>query len=330
MMQYTSILALAGLISLSVAGSASAQVVFPESPAHLVAMLDDDALEMDPAYRAFMREAVSYVLSREADADDKPYTEAVQGWLQSEIGYDARALQMFRSAMVTSMTVSGPIDLYLLMGQSNMVGVTESGDYHGPDETIRAALQAVTTDRTVVTLNCALSGSFLAWWEPHVPWFTDPFVEDRLRHNLTRACIESARSFTNIEGDRAHIRGIFFYQGESDVLLAANFDSAFYVDSWPERYAEIVDFLRIEFGDVPAVHAQIAVYDHPDPLVQGYWAQLQSRQVEVPSIVPRSAMIVTSDLTTHDGVHLDVASQIVAGERFAQAMIGLLNECSAP
>lgn len=303
------------------AAPAAAQVSFPQTPAELVAMLEDDALETDEAHRAFVLEAVRYVAAREAGEATRPYTDAVQAWFSAELASDGRASHMFATSLMAALTIDEPIDLYLLMGQSNMVGLTESGGYNGPDPEIRAALQAATPDRTVVTLNCALSASFLANWEPQTVSFND--LGGKLRHNLTKTCIESARGIANTAGERAKIRGLFFYQGESDVSLAYMFETPDPIDTWPARYAAVIDFLRIEFGEVPAVHARIAVNGNPDPQLQAYWSLMQQRQAEAVALVPNSASIATADLAVHDGIHLDDASQAIAGQRFADAMLSL-------
>jgi hypothetical protein len=145
-----------------------------------------------------------------------------------------------------------------------------------------------------------------------------------LRHSLLRECIEFVRGVKDKSGRRARIRGWFFHQGEADAGWANTFNNPSFATNWPARYRQIVEFVRDEFGDIPVVHAQIGTSSSTDPRAQSFWKMVQDAQATVTSQVSRSAMIVTKDLPTHDGLHLNDAAQAVAGQRFATAMISLL------
>lgn len=310
---------LAGLFT---ATAALAQVVFPHSPAELVAMASANEYLTNLDHRAFIRQAMQYALAREASATSKPYTTAIGSWLTATVNSDGRQQHMF-FAQLGAGAQAGPIDLYILAGQSNMVGITESGGYNGPDPEIRTLLQARTTGRTVVTLNCALGATAISDWLPSTISFRH-VLDNKLRHNLTRDCVEAARGIKDRSGRRARIRGLFFHQGEADASWANALDTPSFATNWPGRYRQVVDCFRDEFGDIPAVHAQIGTTNSTDPKVQSYWKMVQDAQATVTGQLPRSAMIVTKDLATHDGLHLNNASQATAGARFAAAMIPLL------
>jgi hypothetical protein len=307
---------------LAMASPVAAQVAFPQSPADLVAMANSDLYLKDLDQRAFVQKAMAFAVARETNASSKPYTTAIQSWLSNVLNNDGRIQHMFGEQLAAT-TITDPIDLYILAGQSNMVGLTESGGYNGPDPEIRAALQARTPGRRVVTLNCAFSATSSYDWVPSSTSFTHLLLQ-KLYFNPARECVEFARGIKNKNGKRARIRGVFFYQGEADVNWALYFKSDAVVTSWPDRYREIIDFWRDEFGEIPAVHAQIATTSDPSPETQHYWKLLQDTQAAVPSHLSRSAVIVTKDLQVRDGVHLNDASQAIAGQRFATAMIGLL------
>jgi hypothetical protein len=72
------------------------------------------------------------------------------------------------------------------------------------------------------------------------------------------------------------------------------------------------------------VHAQLASSGNTDPVAQQYWARMQQAQGAALNGMTRASMIVTKDLQTHDGLHLNDASQAIAGQRFASAMLSLL------
>src|SRR5258706_10443480 len=120
-----------GLVTLAVtnfalARAAVAQVAFPQSPAELVAMASANEYSTNLQHRAFVQKSMEYALTREASASSKPYTNAIQAWLVNMLNSDGRELHMFGEQLAAG-TVTAPIDLYLLAGQSNMVGLTESG-----------------------------------------------------------------------------------------------------------------------------------------------------------------------------------------------------------
>lgn len=85
-----------------------------------------------------------------------------------ELSEDHHYRHLFTRALTTALTVSEPFDIYLLMGQSNMY-------LHGQGTEFKAAIQSFTDavtqtmgggDRTVVTINCAVSGVPILWWDP--------------------------------------------------------------------------------------------------------------------------------------------------------------------
>jgi hypothetical protein len=290
----------------------------------------------------------------------------------ARLGEDSHYRTLFNLALGTAWSVQKPMDIYLLMGQSNMT-------LHGDGPVLKAALQSWTDaltqalgwpSRQVVTFNCSLPGSPILLWDPqpsplygrstcetsstvtrclHPPTgcttpklcscdsglldfcsdgvsFIDaqrggggysPYLNGDVldRYNLTRQCLETATTMRNAAGQTGAIRGMFWYQGESDTGNSAT------VSTWAQSYENVVQFVRTTVGgNIPAVHAQIRGDANSTPL----WQQLQVEQRLVAQDITNSAFVCTNDFNTVDGVHIDSAAHQVLGQRFGDAMLHLI------
>eukprot|EP01022_Parablepharisma_sp_SALTPOND_P017733 TRINITY_DN2883_c0_g2_i1.p1 TRINITY_DN2883_c0_g2~~TRINITY_DN2883_c0_g2_i1.p1 ORF type:complete len:304 (+),score=110.65 TRINITY_DN2883_c0_g2_i1:765-1676(+) len=240
--------------------------------------------------------------------------------------------------------------LFLLAGQSNMSGRGELGrlppgfpsqrsriavfnnayQWCGPDEPLDSAVgqkDACSTDTAagvgpgaafaqalaelmpsarVGLVPCAKGASSLRRWAPV-----------HQRDTLYGSCLARARAASA----RGKVRGVLFYQGESDAHSRAA------VRAWPLRFAELVAAWRRDLGNplLPVVYCQIGslgpeLRDRPR---YRYWDLLKQRQAAVS--IPGVAMVRTDDLPLKpDGLHLSTAGQLILGRRLAQAMHRLL------
>jgi hypothetical protein len=324
---------LAALVAAALAPAvASAQVALPATPSDLISMANATEYKSNLAHRAFVNKTMDYVKAKESTLSSKPFTDAIQNWFFGRYANEGQFRNLVDQQVAASNT-SLPIDLYLLMGQSNMVGVTETyPPRRGPDLEIQSDIQAAAgSGRKVATLNCAVSGTHMAFWHPDTVSLSAPLIP--LMHNPMRECVEVARSIRNTLGKGARIKGVFFYQGESDAIAALGTDTiSNQINTWPQRYIDMVEFLRTEFGDVPAVHAQLAAWDSSNGATQANWTSMQSKQATVTSSLTKSAMITTNNLALvpptqaiPQKIHLTNKSQCIAGHLFATAMLNLMN-----
>lgn len=125
-----------------------------------------------------------------------------------------------------------------------------------------------------------------------------------------------------IASNTGSIRGIIIYHGESDTK---NSQMAFL---WKEHFVDLVRCLRYDLGNesLPVVFAQLATVSDSRRARKehGYaaWDLLKSIQAEIKEC--NVAMVQTDDLSLTDGLHLDTKSQIILGQRFAQKMLTLI------
>jgi hypothetical protein len=223
--------------------------------------------------------------------------------------------------------------IYLLMGQSNMVGrgeltrwpphprlpcfnkagswipavdplhETSSRDRVGPGVSFgHGMLHVVDQDVTIGLVPCAVGGSPLSRWEK--------------RGDLYEATVRRAREATK----HGTLAGILWMQGEKDAKDAA------LAKSYEKRLDAMVFDFRHEFGmpELPFVAAlpckELAQRDdRPGAELVAEALQRLPRRVRHAAIVDSSGLKSTGDQT-----HFSTESQRELGRRYAQAMAALL------
>lgn len=211
---------------------------------------------------------------------------------------------------------------FLAMGQSNMVGredwpintdkVMVYGGRRGPAYFFAREMSERTGNRIVVA-NCAVNGTAVESWLPG---------QQNYEH-----CFEHLEE-TQIRFGRGEIKGILFYQGESDAVLESR-------TAWKELFERIVVGARdrLDAQQLPVVYVQIGPYDaslHPTypnmpttSLNPPNWTHIQEEQARV--FLPASRMVRSTNATLLDHVHLDLMGYELVGERMADAMLTLAN-----
>lgn len=227
------------------------------------------------------------------------------------------------------------LDLYLLIGQSNMAGRAQiraedefpvedaflyTGDVRYPwveaanplnrFSTIRkkigmqrlspayafAGKMTASSRRKIGLVVNAKGGSKIVEWMPGTVFFEEAVERTR----------EAMRYGT--------LKGIIWHQGESD--------------SDPLRTSLYLS--RIEI----LIHAFREAFDQPDlPFVAGQISEDREGRTlfnemlnRLPDFIPNTAVISSEGTKTFDGVHFDSGSQILLGERYAAAMRELLEK----
>jgi hypothetical protein len=230
-------------------------------------------------------------------------------------------------------------DVYLLTGQSNMVGQATiepqdtpaiqrvylldalgqweiarnslarysscgPGDKLGPGYTFAKTLAAAIPDKEFgIVHNGCNSMSIDAW---------------NKSGDLYRMCVQ--RTKQGLQTDpRNKLRAILWHQGESDAApYAPRGNEAFYMG----KLKTLVRNFRTDFGDstLPFIVGQI-------PQVKWDWidcAEMNRILLQAPDSIPYSAVAGSDGLTVNpDGIHFDSRSQRILGERYAQKVVSL-------
>ena len=237
----------------------------------------------------------------------------------------------------------GKLNLYVLVGQSNMVGMSEvpegfeppenvytfGNDYQwhqatspvdsavgqidsvsadeeagfGPAIAFAQSRIAANPDQPIGLIPCAKSGSSITQW-----------AKSLSDHSLYGSCLKRVRAASTM----GTVSGILFFQGEADTIDPKQFPSLSpAADAWAEKFATFAYNFRQDIGNpgTPLVYAQLG---QPDDL-QGLpnWALVQEQQVNIQ--IPNAKMIETNDLPMA-GIHYTPDSYVTIGQRFAEAI----------
>ncbi|MEL7355732.1 MAG: sialate O-acetylesterase [Cyanobacteria bacterium J06560_6] len=247
------------------------------------------------------------------------------------------------SPSVISDRLQGRLKLYVLIGQSNMVGKAEipadiatsanvftfGNDYQWqvarpPVDSPQDQVDAISTDdpagfgpampfalslieennnQIIGLIPCAKSGSSITDWQKSPSDTT-----------LYGSCLKRVRAASPM----GTVSGILFFQGEADAIDPQRFpsltpDAAAYA----EKFATFAYNFRTDIGraDLPFVYAQLGQPSDLEGLPN--WGDIQQQQENLQ--IPNGMMITTRDLPM-DGIHFTADSYRVIGQRFADAM----------
>jgi hypothetical protein len=241
----------------------------------------------------------------------------------------------------------GEMSLFILAGQSNMVGwapvpehqntdsriYTFGNDYRwrvavepvddphgqvdivsedhsagfGPSLAFASAIRSHQPDWVIGLIPCAKSASAIVEWQRN--------LSDQ---SLYGSCLKRARAASPM----GRIEGILFFQGETDALDPDQYPQ-FNPNptEWSVLFSTFVNNLRedLDDPDLPVVFAQLGANTNPTEIP--YWELVKEQQRS--THLPNSRMIKTDDLPLLDGLHFTADSYRVIGERFAAAYLEL-------
>ncbi len=237
------------------------------------------------------------------------------------------------------------LDLYLLIGQSNMKGrgtmpetplnspslvmmhLKNDGWYlarhplhltgdpqtfagHdnagvGPGLAFAEAMLASDPSARIGLIPCAKGGSAISLWGKEGPLY---------REAIRRAKLALSQG----PSGKTRLRGVLWLQGEADARPGK-------VDVYAAALGNLVDRLRADLGDpaLPFVASTIGEMKPDTP--ENDKAGINRLLLDLPNQRPHTACVDSRDLKGHigDGVHFDTASQEEIGRRFAAALLKL-------
>lgn len=227
------------------------------------------------------------------------------------------------------------LDLYLLIGQSNMAGrgkltaenrissgriykLDAQGQWQQADEPIHfdkkvagvglaASFARMVADRDkdvkIGLIPCAVGGTRIdRWIEGGDLW-------------------SNAVSRTKVALKSGKLKAILFHQGETDAASEKN------TLAWAGRFESMVKSLRREFGDVPFIAGELGRYlehyrDKRGKTIN--WEQINSALHGFNGKIDRFRVVSSKDLTANaDNLHFNAQSLREFGRRYAQALFDL-------
>lgn len=175
----------------------------------------------------------------------------------------------------------------------------------GPGLAMAEALVQLDPGRKIALVPCALGGSSIDQWRPATG-----------RDTLYGSCLARAKEAAR----HGRIRAFVWYQGESDTgSLAA-------AEAWPAKFQALVRALRRDLGQprLPVVYTQLATVGPELGGPPPGWNRL--KQLQATLKIPLAVMVKSDDLKVFDGIHLDTASQMKLGRRYALALHRMLKD----
>ncbi|MBE9060792.1 sialate O-acetylesterase [cf. Phormidesmis sp. LEGE 11477] len=275
--------------------------------------------------------------------------------LQSTLGIGKNAMLFSRSSNAEDPDslpatipeqLQGKLELYVLIGQSNMVGTADipadigtsaniytfGNDYRwqiatapvddatnqvdtvsideeakfGPALPFAQTLIAQDNNQIIGLIPCARSGSSISDWQKNLSDQT-----------LYGSCLKRVRAASTV----GTVSGILFFQGETDAVDPEQFPNLNPDPSaWAEKFATFAYNFRADIGNsnLPLIYAQLG---QPSDLEElPYWEAVQQQQASLQ--IPNTVVIATADLPM-EGVHFTAESYQKIGERFAIAISSL-------
>lgn len=240
-------------------------------------------------------------------------------------------------------THQGQVRLFILAGQSNMVGWAPipsdeqsdpriyvfSSDYHwriagepifnafnqvdqvsenrfaglGPAMGFAFASLERNPELVIGLIPCAKNSSGIIQWQ-----------RDLSDQSLYGSCLKRVLAASPI-GD---ISGILFFQGETDAADPIQYpEPEPHPAEWSQLFTTFVTDFRNDLGepDLPTVYAQLGI----DPATDAFqnWSVVKEQQASIN--LNRTVMIITDDLPLMDGLHFTTDSYRIIGRRFAEA-----------
>lgn len=148
----------------------------------------------------------------------------------------------------------------------------------------------------------ALGGSPLCAWEPGSP-------EGAFLYENMVAMIAAAGG---------KVAGMVWYQGCSDAGEGT-------APSYLARFSHFVEEFRAQYGaNLPVITAQLNRYLDGLPEHDRPWAELREAQRQAAHILPNLGVIPTLDLPLSDGIHTSAVGNVILGQRFARAALGMV------
>jgi hypothetical protein len=157
---------------------------------------------------------------------------------------------------------------------------------------------------------CAKNSSGIVQWQ-----------RDLSDQSLYGSCLKRVRAASPM----GKISGILFFQGETDAADPIQYpDPPPHPLDWSESFITFMTDLRNDLHepDLPVVFAQIGLTWSPEAFPN--WDVVKQQQASIQ--LPTSAMIATDDLPLIDGLHFTTDSYRIIGRRFAKAYWDLVEQ----
>lgn len=272
-----------------------------------------------PEFEAGFREQLTAQLLAEPDGElAQRFREEVTRMVKEDPWLRRQFIAAFRAAQSEA-----PVDLYVFVGDDNLQGITENGDFDGAGRSFEQVLKS-NTENTVIVMNCAVAGSSAAQWSAldAADGEAAPYLNPPRKTDLATTCLDAVDGI--VRSGKGTVRGLVVGLGSSDVLLAGMQGQTALIDYWPRNVHQMIDLFRSRYGD----GVRVVMLDTPPPLgsnpsLRESWRALRDQQDEFVSY--NFGRVNSDDLETwEDGSilpHFSSLAQSQLGARLADAFV---------
>ena len=221
---------------------------------------------------------------------EEPLNKDFYNWTPASVEQNI-LLQRDRIQLPQGMTPESFLEGEIKRGQSPLGGV-------GPGLFFAKHLLKY-IDRPIGLMSCG-KGSWMTQW--------DPALKDQGRASLYGAMMER---IAMVGGD---IKGIIWYQGESDALTAGA------EDAYEQAFLHLIDSIRKDVGipSLPFIYVQTGRFVHPYNSSAHGWEKIRDIQRRVVTQRQNIHMVSAIDLPLEDPIHLSFEAYQKLGPRLAE------------
>jgi sialate O-acetylesterase len=165
----------------------------------------------------------------------------------------------------------------------------------------------------------AHGGTTLAQWSPE--------LKNKGTDSLYGAMLARAR-LTQAGGKGGHLRGMLWYQGESDAItpaikLRSDGTSETVGEAYTRQWLAFIDAVRADLGqpELPILYVQIGRRCQLDDKEGPAWEEVREAQRLTMTQRPNLYMIPAVDQSYDDPIHVSAAGQHVIGKRLAEVAL---------
>ena len=175
-----------------------------------------------------------------------------------------------------------------------------------------AQAMADATGKTIGLLPAAHGGTSLEQWSPA--------LKEQGGHSLYGAMLERIREAGKTA--RFNLRGVLWYQGESDCSVEL-------AETYQQRFSAWIEAVRADLNrpDLPVLMVQLGRVLVAPPDEQDWqgrsWEQVREAFRVLPETIPHTGATSAIDLGLCDGIHIDTPGLMRLGKRLARVAIGL-------
>jgi len=152
---------------------------------------------------------------------------------------------------------------------------------------------------------CAWGGTTLEQWNPKNYYEGKPSLYGIMLQKVKKA------------GGR--VRGMLWYQGESDALVADEKIPA----SYKKRFKKFVSAVHNDIGDIPIITVQLGRTLEASPEIARFWQIVQENQRLAAEEISNVFMVSAFDYDLNDPIHISYDAQKKLAHRFARIALPL-------